>query len=488
MGLLSPRYSIVRGGRPHTATPASHDELVALRTELELLRRFAAGASDRVMQALRQRLDLPDPPARGPNAEDLRDIITTIEDGLSSKTTSAINAIDRKHPDLAAELNMDNIAREGDQFSEDVLAAIKTSGAADAREIAREYKAARRKTSRGKTRAKAEPARKEDEEEVITDWAADLDDPGQNAAREHVAPSGAEDEDMEALIARALADTDAIEASTPGDGGAADEPALPPAGEDEANLTDEILAQAADTAHAAEGGPLDETGELLRELDVNEVLAAGSLPSEEPFPVADAAPENSLDAQAEDISSDLAAALADAGEQVAEANEALTSVGDSMMELSVEIAEATSLGPAAAAGLHRDCEDTGRPDSAGLQADAPAAPSRGTSPEKPRALAELKSEIATLEATFSTAFGQLTGILERVEDTWNTARAGAAEAHRFRELIARMDEAQSALADARAETDQAEAAFQASRRKLDAARAAWEQAHREAVTAAANLT
>ncbi len=135
-------YRIVRSGQVQTATVHDADELFTLRAELELTLRFGAGANERVLQALDERMSRLHAEGTGDVGSaivQLADMRSILVDGMAPANLMAARQIDADFPTLTGALDMDEIKNESDQFHQDVAAEISVSGVPDADALAEAF-------------------------------------------------------------------------------------------------------------------------------------------------------------------------------------------------------------------------------------------------------------------------------------------------------------------------------------------------------------
>ena len=101
MAGLPTTFEITRAGTVETVPVPDQTTLLALRTELELVRRFGAGADRRVLEAIDARLDhvRSGVTARdGIGVEDIEDMRKILTDAPAATNAAAIARVDQDHP------------------------------------------------------------------------------------------------------------------------------------------------------------------------------------------------------------------------------------------------------------------------------------------------------------------------------------------------------------------------------------------------------
>lgn len=106
-------FFMPRGGRLECVRAASRDDLVVLRTELEILRQVRDLLRRPLSAALRTELDgAPHDHRFASGASDLDDLNQLLHDARSPLIEPMTHLIDREHPDIGADLPMSVIAEE----------------------------------------------------------------------------------------------------------------------------------------------------------------------------------------------------------------------------------------------------------------------------------------------------------------------------------------------------------------------------------------
>lgn len=203
-------YTIVRANRPTKVAPADHDDLRALRKELEYLRCCAKGDSAHALTLLCKS-----------NAFDDRDTADYLRDMLmearAPQTVAAIKAIDKDHPNLRDELDAGEIAANARSFHRKVARQLATAQVEVAESVAARYvksiglDASTVDDTDEKPMSETRPREKQNNLNEATDAEADaiLADVEANSES---ADTGASEAEVDAALAKA--DLDAINALT----------------------------------------------------------------------------------------------------------------------------------------------------------------------------------------------------------------------------------------------------------------------------------
>ena len=138
-------YQIVRQGVATPVTVGNDADVLALRTELELMASFAQGASLDLVEALEDRLAAVKSGGAGEGgrtAEEVADMIAILGDAVHSSTGEAIARIDADFPRARGEIDMAAVDKESNDFHEDVGDQVAASGRPDAGRMSQAFKQA----------------------------------------------------------------------------------------------------------------------------------------------------------------------------------------------------------------------------------------------------------------------------------------------------------------------------------------------------------
>lgn len=120
MFMESCTFFMPRGGRLECVRAASRDDLVVLRTELEILRQVRNLLRRPLSETLHAELNAPpDDRRREPGASDLNDLNRLLHDARSPLIEPMTHLIDQEHPDIGAELPLSVIAEEAGNIARD---------------------------------------------------------------------------------------------------------------------------------------------------------------------------------------------------------------------------------------------------------------------------------------------------------------------------------------------------------------------------------
>ncbi len=150
MGSLPQTYQIVRQGAVTAVTVRSDEEVVLLRTELELLSSFAKGATHEFVEALNARLAVlksEGAETQRPDAEDVEDMLGILRDAMDPVTAAAIARIDTDFPKASGEVDMASVEKESGQFHEDAGKQVEASGKPASGKLSQAFKQALLKTA-----------------------------------------------------------------------------------------------------------------------------------------------------------------------------------------------------------------------------------------------------------------------------------------------------------------------------------------------------
>jgi len=123
-------YQIARKGAVTPVTVGNDEEVIALRTELELMSSFAQGATAEIVEALEDRLAAVKTGGvneGGRTAEDIEDMIAILRDAMHPSTADAIARIDADLPQARGEIDMASVEKESNDFHEDVAEQVAAS-------------------------------------------------------------------------------------------------------------------------------------------------------------------------------------------------------------------------------------------------------------------------------------------------------------------------------------------------------------------------
>ncbi len=127
-------YGIVRDGRPTTVAVSDAEALLALRTELELVRQLGTDEPPAVQDVLRsrlRRLDAKPEAAAASVRNGVADMCAILADARAPANGLAIACIDADFPQIREALNMASIRKERKKFRDDVAAEIRAAGQED---------------------------------------------------------------------------------------------------------------------------------------------------------------------------------------------------------------------------------------------------------------------------------------------------------------------------------------------------------------------
>lgn len=114
-------YRIVREGQPLEVSAATAETLVDLRTELEIVTRFGAGATPELLAAFDRRLEaLAAAGASAERLEAVREMRWILSDAIEPDNRDAIRQMDIENPQLQTGMNMGSIENDAKAFRNDV--------------------------------------------------------------------------------------------------------------------------------------------------------------------------------------------------------------------------------------------------------------------------------------------------------------------------------------------------------------------------------
>lgn len=413
------RYSIVRQGQHQTVTVDGPEALIELRTELELVRRFGAGATPTLIAAFDRRIEQIRRPHQLPVGPDemkieaLMDMRAILSDSLSPVNRRTVARIDQESPEVKAGVAMSSIEKDAKEFREDVAKELNTPDDEDVDAVL------------------AELAQAEAEADPEPTQAADAESAPQESARSEL------DEDLEALIANAthgemddsaLGDlAAAIEASDSSneEDSQPDTGVTPPSKQDmegpeptsEAPGIEEVTEQMADTLTAA---------------------------------------ETQLDA----IASAFEEATAELGQASGGSSE--TSEAESAPNSGEQAGDREAPWPVSSS------PEPGRPEASSVVGGAHGS-----------AIGQMRLRLQQARAKILSEVDDLLVLVQRVDQMQARANQAARNAREFEQAAARAQQAAQSLAAAEAEAAKARADFEQAQSRAAAARQAWEQAQQD---------
>ena len=132
-------YGVVRGGSAETVTVGDIEALLELRTELELVVQFGAGATPAIVAALDARLDQlasREPGRAKATRDDVADMRSIVTGAMAPANSLAVASIDADFPEIKGALNMSAIEKESEQFHQEVAEAVEDAPVSDADTLA----------------------------------------------------------------------------------------------------------------------------------------------------------------------------------------------------------------------------------------------------------------------------------------------------------------------------------------------------------------
>ncbi|MBN1342527.1 MAG: hypothetical protein JXQ73_07595 [Phycisphaerae bacterium] len=306
------------------------DELIRLRTELAIIRRFGRGADDRVVAVIEQQSasdESSDEPTPMDGA-DFQEMLQILRDAANPIVAETAGQIDAEYPQAAAAVQLHTIHQEAEAFHLSVAEQIRASGVDDAESLAESYLAAAVIAADQANAASAAhegddtvsesnslPADAQDASSAIDEAEAVLNDAKAAAVpADTPLPEGAEDAPEEGAVAgdRDADDMDALLGSL------SDEVEQIVSGDpqaDEALLPDEAALIGDDTSQIDDAPPILSMDDEI----TDEAPAVDADAEDEPSTVDDPAiPESEdVDAMLDSLSSELDSAVA-ADDQEAE--------------------------------------------------------------------------------------------------------------------------------------------------------------------------
>jgi len=474
-------YQIVRRGVITPVTVRDHETLLSLRTELELVVRFGAGATGPVVAALDAKLARIQSEGIGqtdPPAADIEDMRTILSDGLNPAAAAAIAEMDADFPQARGEINMESIQQESEQFHQDVADEIETSGVPDAEELGRAFTQA--------TGSVSSPSTSEDT--PATDEAAI--DPVKPAMAERADPAATGDsaaDEPDAISGEAASATgaDGHDAAATGP----DEPevdsvqaALAEAAGDLDRITGEDSAcddSAAELDHGAAENGSDSPAPVVH-----------AEPPAEPQPSADigtagdpldAASDPSLETATEPLSEDLTTTEDEA-----------TAIASALQEVTAEL-DAMGDSIEASVGTTEDAVGAQEETWVGEPPEMPVAPvdRAGSQPcptpsQTRPTTSSLREEIVEIKGKLLSALEGVAPLLDRIDQANKQVEAKLARAAAFQRAAEEAQEAGQRVATAQAEAVEARGAYSRAQEQLEQARATWKAAQQTATDAASH--
>lgn len=437
-------YAIVRQGESQVASVANLEELIALRTELELIRRFGAGATIELIDALDRRIaqmrspDWTQSESSAPCAGELQEVRAILSDSLSPANRQAVAQIDQECPQARAGVAMESIEQDTKDFRDDVTAQLQNAEIDDVDALLATFEQASQESS-----AEQSPAGTTGDEDLDADLQALLAQVSEPAS-----------DDSE--LAQLAASLDAPEAA----------PALPQTDTEPVELV----------AASEPDQNLD--------LPVGEVVAESA-----PAVAPDAAPTN-IEAVTEQVSETLTNAEAQLDAIASAFEVAAAELGD----ISAEVAQAVptlaepQTADAPVQTAYPEPQPIGIPveQQSASSAPAPELQSAVSLPsESPRRAGQLRGQLQRARANILSELDDLLVMLDRVDQMQVQADQAVRKAREFEQAATRAHQANQVLADAEAEAAKARAAFEQAQCKVNGARTAWESAQCEAALAAA---
>lgn len=439
-------YAIVRQGESQVASVANLEELIALRTELELIRRFGAGATIELIDALDRRIaqmrspDWTQSESSAPCAGELQEVRAILSDSLSPANRQAIAQIDQECPQARAGVAMESIEQDTKDFRDDVTAQLQNAEIDDVDALLATFEQASQESS-----AEQSPAGAAGDEDLDADLQALL---------AQVSEPASDDSEL-AQLAASLDATDTEAA-----------PALP--------KTD---------TEPVEPVAASEPDQNL-DLPVGEIVAESA-----PAVAPDAAPTN-IEAVTEQVSETLTNAEAQLDAIASAFEVAAAELGD----ISAEVAQAVptlaepQTADAPVQTAYPEPQPIGIPveQQSASSAPAPEPQSAVSLPsESPRRAGQLRGQLQRARANILSELDDLLVMLDRVDQMQVQADQAVRKAREFEQAATRAHQANQVLADAEAEAAKARAAFEQAQCKVNGARTAWESAQCEAALAAA---
>lgn len=467
-------YTIVRQGRPHAVQVNSLEELIDLRSELEIVRRFGAGANLELLRALDRCIaqlgdDRPDdasePATRIEGLEDMRAILCDALSPVNGETTARI---DREWPRAKAGVNMASIDKDSAEFRQDLAKQLEAGGEdVDALLAAFEEAALQEETSSNANQADTELDA--DLQALLT--ATSDEDPDEAALSALAASIGLNDDLADEEPASdggfALSEASSVDdqsdepqaahAETDGAAGMLDTSLVdvPQAVEETACRIDEVAEQMTERLSSAE----EQLGAIASAFE----MAAAEL--------GQASGENLDDGES---------ACAASGQTLEDVEDSVFAAG---VTPAAETVAARGVIPPPPEPSERSADmRTGL--TAQPSTPFASSPASATSPSATRSAAQLRGQLQQARANILSELDDLLVLLERVDQMQGQADASLRKACDFERAAARALQCGQGLAAAEAEAAKARAQFEQAQARVGNARQAWEQAQQEAATAA----
>jgi hypothetical protein len=125
-------FRVVRDGLVQDVRVESLDDLLRLRTELELVRLCGIGSDERVRDTLDRVL-------RRESDADLADLCSVLHDAAHPDAVTCIARMDREAPDVQRQINRTVVREASEQFRRDVATWLRRSGRPEAEKLAANY-------------------------------------------------------------------------------------------------------------------------------------------------------------------------------------------------------------------------------------------------------------------------------------------------------------------------------------------------------------
>jgi len=441
-------YGVVRGGSAETVTVGDVEALLELRTELELVVKFGAGATPAIVAALDARLAQlasQEPGRAKATRDDVADMRSIVMDAKAPANALAVASIDVDFPEIKGMLNMSAIENESEQFHQEVAEAVDNA-----------------------------PATSEATPE------ADLPQAGGSEPAAEAGDTVVGDEEVE-TVTDALEEL-AAEAETELD-------AIASGFEEAANELTELgdtLQETVGTAESPEDtaeNPDDERKAVAEDVAIDESDVAGPASTD----------ADDVGALLESVEADVPAAdtadsetADDAFEALAEASEAAaagTSVlaGDAAVEPDQETFDPFAAADAATAD--EPAQTIGIVDSAATISE-PVAPTFSGTARASQACGSFRGQIEEIKQNLVFQIDRLAEVLDGATDVQEQVSKTARQAAQFKQAADQAQAASQQCAAAQAEADQAKSTYEQAEARVAEARRAWETAQRTAADAA----
>jgi hypothetical protein len=439
-------YAVVRQGRQQVVSAADLDELIELRTELELVRLFGAGATAELIEAFDRRVaqvgrqDRDDPPIDKVRIEGLKDMRAVLSDSLAPVNRRAITLMDVECPQAKAGIAMESIEKDTEEFRDDVAEELGAADESDIDAMLAAFAEAHRPAEGEAPQAKAD---------ALT---------AEQSAPEEL------DEDLKALVAN-------IEAG---------------------ELSDSALAELAaavnspETSDAADSEPAESAVMKSESTEPNGTTAdclTGEIEN-----VTEQMTESltTAEAQLDGIVSAFEVAAAELGQvqsavPASKPAESVPAAGEPAPGDLDASASSEAVSPAS------DASAPSTSSSASTQGNVAGSKPAGDWPAA-RPAGQMRTQLQQARANILSELDDLLVLLEQVDRMQVQADQAARKAQEFERAAARAQQAGQSLAVAEAEAAKARADFEQSQSRAAAARRTWEQAQQEASLAAAQTS